>query len=284
MPLVRIFDEFKFEKMNIKYFVFLCLCLCFVACEKQHKTAQVVEKKTVIRPILLDAAYLSGLNLKSVTNANQPDRKLFQKRLYRGTDISIYIVSSESASANHESYGMEEFLYLINGAARMKPKQGAERYYYTGDFFIAPKGYIGEWETIGATDFHHELSVISTKRNKKEANPDKLLPVLIDKKILSGIGMTKINTAETLYRDTIYQGHELTIITEAEAASNKTIDQALDEQLIYVIAGAVNIIDKANQSQTFYAGDFFVLPANFTGQWKSSGHQLFRSMRISKSK
>lgn len=272
--------------MKFKFTLLIIACISILSCKEKPKPIKKENKATVIyeaiKPLRLDAATLSGLNLESVTNTKEPDRKLFQRNLYKGREISVYIVSSESASATHDSYGIDEFLYLINGGAMLKPKGGTEQNHYTGDFFIAPRGYVGEWETIGGTDFHHELSVISTRRNKNEIDPNKIQPFAIDKKKLSGIGITKIDAEKEIYQDVIYEGHELTIVLNAEAATQKEIRKPLKEQLIYVIAGSVTITDGNGKKQDFFAGDFFVLPAGFMGKWESKGHHLFRSMSVTK--
>jgi len=239
--------------------------------------------ETVVTPIKIDPALLSGLSLERVNDPNQPDRELYQKRVFRGSKISVYIVSSETASAFHESYGIDEFLYLINGGARLKPKGEGDTYHYTGDFFMVPKGYAGDWETIGGNKLHHEVSVISTARNKNEVDPESIKPMAIDKQKLSGIGMTKVDGENEMYFDQIYEGHEITIATAAEAATTKKINRTLEEQVIYILAGSLTLTDLQGKKHHFFAGDFLIIPAKFRGEWKSDGHHLFRYIQVTKS-
>jgi len=112
----------------------------------------------VIKPLLVDKEVLSGIGLKQVTNANEPDRELFQQNIFRGNDISVYVVSSETASASHDNYSIDEFIYLVNGSAQISTEGESLQTFSTGDFFVAPKGLKGEWETHGATNYHHDSS------------------------------------------------------------------------------------------------------------------------------
>jgi len=231
--------------------------------------------KNIIQPILIDKTALSGVDLKSVKDPKQPDRKLFQRNLFNGSEIAVYVVSSETKSAMQDNYGIDEFIYLCNGRARLNPKFGEEVIYNTGDFFLTPKGFTGEWETQGGND-----------RPKETNEPNKALSYLVDKAKLSGIGLTKINMKDfsESYRDVLYKGVELEIILEAEEGKTYTIDETIDEKLIYVIAGTVSITPKDGDEQTFYKGDFFVLPRLFSGTWESKGHHLFRTLTVKKSK
>ena len=239
-----------------------------------------------IEPILVEKEAFSGIGLRSVTNAKEPNRKLFQKNLFRGKDISVYIVSSERAMTNHKDMGIDEFIYLINGSARMKPNGENERFYNTGEFFLAPKGYSGEWETLGATKYHYELSVITTGRTPKGKFGKSKSPYKIDSKKLSGQGLTKIKTADgkEFYRDELYKGIELELSLEAEEGRQIELPLTTEDQLIYVIAGKVTLTANGGKPKTFYTGDFFIIPRDFKGTWESKGHHLFRSLRVKKTK
>ena len=70
-----------------------------------------------------------------------------------GKDLSVYAVSSETATTQQDNYEMEEFIKLINGRSRMNPINGDKEIFETGDSCIAPKGITGRWETIGGDEF-----------------------------------------------------------------------------------------------------------------------------------
>ncbi len=271
---------------NTLLFLFT-ISMFLISCDskpKEKKEERPVAR--VIKPIPIDIKSISGLDLKPVTNQDDPERRLFQKRVLRGLDLSVYVVSSETKAATHASYGIDEFLYLLNGRARLNPVNGEEVIYNTGDFFIAPKGFNGEWETQGGDEFLIELSVITTKRAEESIDPNKTLPYLIDKAKLSGIGISPIEHANgNSYHDLLYEGAELSVELLAEKPdSTIAISQPLQEQFNYVVSGAVKIQPEGGEVFTFYRGDFFLLPKGFRGTLKTMGHGLFRYMRVTKSK
>ncbi|MBX2877745.1 MAG: DUF861 domain-containing protein [Saprospiraceae bacterium] len=236
----------------------------------------------IIKPIPLDPAYLSGLGLKKVTSSADPERLLFQKMLFQGEDISVFIVASETKTANWEDYSIEEFIYVINGRARLKPSTAAERFYYPGDFFWVPKGYKGEWETQGGSSFYHELSVIANERdNSTHKDPT---PHLMDKALIAGLNLTPEADQTNSFYDVLQKGKDLTIYTQSESPQTLQDFENPTEQLIYIIAGALTLEPEGGESMNFQTGDFFVLPKGFVGTWQSEGHQLFRTLRVEKTR
>lgn len=239
-----------------------------------------------INPIKIDIDAISGLNLKPVRNQNDPERRLFQKRILRGLDLSVYVVSSETATATHESYGIDEFLYLINGRARLNPEYGEEAIYNTGDFFFVPKGFKGEWETQGGDEFLIELSVISTERSPNPIDQNNTLPYLVDKAKLSGIGITLAEDAQNIsYKDILHNGAELDVAIYAERPDTVyQVTSPMEEQFIYIISGAVHIMPDQGKRFTFNRGDFYLIPKGFVGTFEPKGHGLFRYLKVTKSK
>lgn len=244
---------------------------------RAYKVSMVPQK---IEPILLDKAALSGLGLKRVTSADDPDRVLFQKRLYRGKEISVYLVASETKTAQYEDYGIEEFIYVLNGRARLKPTPKGERFFYPGDFFIVPKGYAGEWETQGGETYYYELSVVANDRST--TINDEPTPVLMDKAKIAGIGLTPAEAKEETFIDLLHQGQDLSISTQSEKPNFRADFVCEQEQLIYIIAGCLTLEMEGEASASYCSGDFVVIPKGFVGSWKSEGHELFRTLRVMK--
>ncbi len=239
--------------------------------------------REIVKPLLIDQQHFSGVNLLRGRNPEQADRKLFFRNIFSGKELRVQIVSSETASASPEDLGIDEFIYLINGGARLAPKNAPERTYLTGDFFMVPRGYAGDWETLGATEYHHEVSITTMQRNENPYDPNKTLPVLMDRQKLAGLGITKLPDRASHYRDVLYDGHELKVVLDAEPPGVKNINAPLSEQVIYIVSGMLTLWDTAGEEQTFYAGDFIILPVGFTGTWQSEGHNLFRFLRVFKS-
>ncbi|PKV49522.1 uncharacterized protein DUF861 [Aquimarina sp. MAR_2010_214] len=268
---------------RILMIVALCTSLCTYG---QDGKANTENMSTNVSPVLLDKKMMSGIGLKQVKAPWDPDRELYQKRIYNGIDLGIYVVCSETAKATWENYKAEEFIYVINGQAKLTPKGEKTKTFNAGDFFFAPRGYTGDWETVGGNKYYYELAVVAKKKGEtsKSEIPN---PFLVDKERFSGINITRIDTPsgeQESYRDMLYEGEDLTMVIEAEKPQKKEIKHSTQEQLIYVIGGAVNITPKGEVSSTFFTGDFFVLPQGFTGSWESEGFDLFRTLNVTKSK
>ncbi len=236
---------------------------------------------TTIKPIAIDKDALSGLNLNGVKNKSQPNRLLFQSDLFLGEEIGVFVVASETATADWDNYRVDEFIFVLNGRARLKPKNNEQVFFDKGDFFIAPKGYHGIWETQGGESYYHELAVIALNREKDSAISG-LEPVGIDKSKLNGINISKYSDGS--FKDVLFEGKQLTVTTKSEKPETKTLNTIDQDQLVYVLAGKVTITSKDKSEQIFYTNDFFVLPKGFSGLWKSEGHSLFRSLHITKTK
>ncbi|MEL7533864.1 MAG: cupin domain-containing protein [Bacteroidota bacterium] len=238
------------------------------------------DNEAVIRPLLLDKSTLSGDDLKPISNPNEPERQFFQKNLYRGPKISVYIVSSETWPGEMDNFGIDEFLYVLNGRARISPHHASERVFERGDYFFAHRGYTGAWETQG--DYYYELSVITTRRADSTEQLTGRLPEALDQTKLSGFGLTKVDSSggAERYHDVLASGIELSVSIEAESPQIRKIANPLPEQLVGVLAGKLTLTATDGQSQTFFAGDWFVLPQGFRGSWESEGHRLCRTLRV----
>ena len=239
--------------------------------------------KQLIEPILIDKSALSGVGLRKVKLPNEPNRAFFQKNVYRGTDISVYVISSETASTNFQPMPFDEFIYLLNGRAHISPDGKDDYYFNSGDFIIAPRGYRGKWEVIGGHKYHLELSVITNARST-ENTTDLKIPTAIDPSLLSGTSIETMDSdgKKEYLPQQVLKGSELHIWIQAEPIQQKVIKYQENETFIHVLAGMVAIQPAKGEVQIFYPGDFFILPKGFTGIWESKGKHLFRSLRIEK--
>lgn len=259
------------------FVIILTICACDT---KKEAPKNALPKKNVLKPILLDKSTLSGVGLRKINLKDTPQKDFFQKNLYRGTDLSVYVVSSQSWKSKMENFGFDEFIYILNGQARVKPENGAEQYFYTGDYFFCPKGYKGDWDIQAGENYHYELSVITTLRADSIQQLEQLRHQLLDKSILSGTSI-QLDTYG-LYETNLAKGVELTINLKAEEPRKITL-QNVKEQLICVLSGQVSIKDANEDLQTFYTGDFFLLPKDFDGAWESKGHGVVKYISVQKS-
>ncbi|MEN0045415.1 MAG: cupin domain-containing protein, partial [Bacteroidota bacterium] len=236
--------------------------------------------KEVLRPILLDKSVLSGVGLKKIDIKNEPEKDFYQKQLYRGEDISIYVVSTETWNNEMKNFPFDEFIYMFHGEAVVKPENGKTQLFQSGDYFFAPKGYTGEWEIRAGDYLHYELSVIASKRADTSLIQKDAAHQLFDRSILSGSHIVLNENGQ--FSKVLEKGAELTVRLKAEAPTERQISEPAKEQLIQILSGQISITSKDESKQTFYAGDFFVLPKGFTGKWKSEGHGLVKYLTVEK--
>jgi len=231
-------------------------------------------------PILLDKSFLSGVGLKKITLQDEPDKIFHQSQLFRGLDISIYVVSTETWDNHFDDFSFDEFIHIYQGEANVIPKNGDVQTFQTGDYFFAPKGFKGDWNINAGEHLHYELSVISSQRVESSDNVKPLTHQLIDPNKLSGAQIKLDATGE--YEEVLVEGVELTIRLKAE---KPTTDQKItipNDQMIRLLSGQISIVDIDENTHTFYTGDFFVLPNDFSGVWTSQGHGLIKYLLVEK--
>ncbi len=249
----------------------LLFCFIWVGAQKQSEAV-------FRRPIKLDVRALSGLDLKRVQNQDDPDRILHQKRLLWGDDLGVFVVSSETKAVHWDGYGIEEFIYVINGRARLNPDDGEERFYDPGEFFVAPLGYEGEWETQGAKAYYYELSIIATDRSDTTVNNNQIAPFDFSSELLSGVHLPDTLPIDGFVQ-TCYVGPQLTVELIAENPSEKTI-QFDEDALIYVLSGALSLEYEEEEVDRYYTRDFLIIPNGFKGLWSTEGHDIFRYIKV----
>ena len=232
-------------------------------------------------PLLLDRSVLSGIGLQKIDLADEPEKDFYQKNLFRGKDISVYVVSTETWNNRMDQFPFDEFIYMYQGEALIKPDEGRGQIFHSGEFFFAPKGFTGEWEIRSGDFLHYELSVIATRREDKSAIIQGDQHLLFDKSILSGAHITL--NEEGRYAHILKAGAELKVELKAEQPrvnAGFSVDQ---DQMIQLLSGRIIVITPDNKETKFYTGDFFILPAGCRGNWSSDGHGLIKYLVVSHS-
>ncbi|PQJ77976.1 cupin domain-containing protein [Polaribacter porphyrae] len=238
------------------------------------------KKDNEIKPFKIDSKYLSGLEIPQIKLKAHPNRKYFQKTIYSGKELSVFVLSSETALNKIKSFPIDEFVYYINGKAEVKnDKQNTN--FYAGDYLAVLKGFSGNWTNIGGNTYHLELSVISNRKSKKIATSKDIFPFLLNKDLLSGINLKKQDSVS--FSNILYSGTELEIKTVSEKPNSRKISNNKKEEFIHILSGGVSITPLNGKLQTFYKGDFFILPKGFNGLWESKGNNLLRTIIVSES-
>lgn len=238
------------------------------------------QKAQVVRPILLDQKALSGLGLQQIELKDQPGRAFFQKNLFRGEDLSVYVVSSQSWLGTMNNFPIDEYVFMFNGQARVQPEGGIDHVFHSGEHFFAPKGFTGEWEIIAGDHYHYELSLITTPRAESVLKSKGLTPFPFSKDQLSGLEIQL--DAGGAYRELLVEGDELRIALHAEAPRKLEISEPTAEQFLHLLSGLIRITDASGEAHEFYTGDFFVLPKGCSGSWESEGHGIVKYLVMEK--
>lgn len=236
----------------------------------------------VVEPILLDKSMLSGVGLKKVILKNEPEKKFYQKRLFKGKDISVYMVSTETWNNKFTNFWYDEFVYMFHGEALVKPKKGAAQLMQSGDYFFAPKGYTGEWEIRAGNYLHYELSVIATQRADSTLISKNTHHQVFSTAKLSG-AQIQLNEKGT-YSEVLRKGLELTVTLKAEQPTTRLVNRQINDVFIRILSGQISLIDTNDKTHIFYSGDFLVIPNGFKGTWKSNGHGLVKYLVVEKTK
>jgi len=237
-------------------------------------------QEEVKHPILLDKSVLSGVGLEKIDIKSEPEKDFYQKNLYKGDDISVYVVSTETWNNRMDNFPFDEFIYMYHGEAIVKPDHGRSQVFQSGDYFFAHKGFTGEWEIKSGDLLHYELSVIATQRADSSAIIKGAAHRLFDKSIISGAHITIDESRQ--YTEVLEQGAELTVSLHAEPPTSRDLISS-KEMMIRVLSGQITIESSDSTNQTFYSGDFFVIPKGLNGAWKSEGHGITKYLSIEKS-
>ncbi len=116
------------------------------------------------------------------------------------------------------------------------------------------------------------LAVVSVSCLAQEASSTKLL----DRKILSGIGLEKISPSwadpkRELFTKSVFSGADIGIsVTSSSTAFQDWKNYSIDE-FVYLLNGQAVLKSIDGEEQTFNKGDFFVVPKGFTGRWTTQG-------------
>jgi len=261
-------------------FLFVILPLCSLSNTAYTQSDQA--SVTVPDPFLLSKETLSGVGLRKIDLKDQPDKVIHQKRLVRGDELSVYVVSSQSWTNEIEQYSFDEYVFLLHGMAVARPASGNAQEFYTGQHFFAPKGFKGEWEVVAGSNLHYELSVISTHRSDSSQGAVTDF-ALIEPEQLSGHHI--VFDSEGLYENIMAAGSELTVSICAEQLREVAITNPLPESILYIQAGQLTLDNKESTtgSTTYHTGDFVFIPKGYTGQWKSEGLDLLKFVKVTAS-
>mgnify|MGYP001792340575 FL=1 len=220
---------------------------------------------------------LAGEGLKSIEQAD-PSRKVYQKKVYDGKDLAIYMVAIGTGITNEfESFPMEEFIFWINGKAVVEPANEPPFEVHSGDYFVQAKGFHGKWNFVDNGGLHLELALVA--KNRPDSTVKSLISraLVIDRDIISGVSEL------TYEKEVVYEGVELTV--NMLRSRELVFENLSQERMIHLLSGVLTITSKDdNSKQHFYPGDFLVIPEGFSGTLSSNSLQAPRVIEVFKTK
>ena len=199
-------------------------------------------------------------------------RTVYQKKVYDGKDLAVFIVAIGTGITNEfRSFPLEEFIFWMNGKAVVEPVGEDPISVYTGDYFIQAKGFNGKWNFVDIGGVHLELALVAKNRPDSTFKSPMFKALVIDRDIISGVSKPTDHL--------IYEGPELTVnlLTQSNQLENLT-----NERMLHVLNGTLTLMEENQTEQTFYPGDFFVVPEGFNGTWTSTSIQNLRVFEVYK--
>ncbi len=225
----------------------------------------------------ISTSLLSGKGL-SLIKQKDTTRVTYQKKVYDGKDLAIYMVAIGTGITNKfNGFPMEEFIYWMNGKAVVEPDSYEAFAVQSGDYFVQAKGYQGKWNFIDNGGLHLELALIA--KNRPDSSIKSSIPhaMIIDRDVISGVADYK--KQELL----VYEGVEITV--NRLSYQQRTFKSMPRETMIHVLSGSVTVSSNSTKdAYHFDAGDFFVIPEGFNGTWQATGLQDLRVFEVFKTK
>ena len=116
----------------------------------------------------------------------------------------------------------------------------------------------------------------------EDTGSEVISPIRLDGELISGVGMETVpwfDEAVTAKWNFLFTGTELSVSVfesvlnegaERKSTNSRVTDYPWD-QFVVVLSGKSVLTDASGKSQSFVAGDYFVVPKGFSGTWESFG-------------
>ena len=173
-----------------------------------------------------------------------------------------------------EAYGVDEFMYVLEGSVTMELEDGTSVTISTGESFVVPKGLKCKWIQ---TEYMRKFFVIFDNANTKaHDNPEQfgiILPNAADP-------VTSIKIDDTSqFLGAVPAQHEHDYFADASGqflvgmwnseAFERDVAPFNRYELMCILEGSVTMSDGAGNEQVFKAGDVAFVPKGAPYKWKS---------------
>lgn len=252
----------------------LMLCGAFVSLSGVAR-AQEAKENGPIAPVTIEARAVSGLDLPPRDLPAHPGKEFYQKRLYRGEALSVFVLGGETITNAITDFPIDEYVHYLNGQAQIEVQDDSLTF-VAGDRLVVPRGFSGTWTNHGGPRHHLELSVISTRRSK--AASGRTAPFPIPRETLAGLTLPDATKGRA--REVVYEGPELTVSVVSEAPGSRAIAAADPESFFHILNGSVTLTPEGGTPVQYFLGDNFILPGGFAGEWRVEGRNGSRVIEV----
>jgi uncharacterized cupin superfamily protein len=217
----------------------------------------------------------------------------WQKVLHEGEFVVALYEAMPAVIDIPEPYPYDEYVRVLEGSVVLTSSEGERQSYEAGDAFLVPVGWTGTWEmpnrfreliivdrkgweavesmiaTLFGADAESnggQTSVLPLLQASLEQAPLDDLPPWPQGVVLSG--------ANKHGQKVLHSGNVVAALYGAEAARLSVSEPFPYDEYVLVMTGEVTLISDAGRSQTFGAGDSFLVPKGWTGIWDMPGQYL----------
>lgn len=113
-------------------------------------------------------------------------------------------------------------------------------------------------------------SIINKTKVKNIINP-----ILLDKAMLSGIGLKQVDLKDQpnreFYQSQVYKGKEINVFMISSSTASKDFDNFSIDEFVYLSKGSMNFKSEENKTFLFKTGDFIAIPKGYSGSIETVG-------------
>ncbi len=172
------------------------------------------------------------------------------------------------------AYPVNEFMHVLEGSVTIVEPDGKETTVRAGESFILPKGLVCQWKQ---TEYVRKFFVIFDDTSGAKAGAAKPGVIKIDTGAALGpmdipdtsmfIGPVPKQTVRSWFADATGQ---MTVGVWATTPFTRKVAPFPRHELMHLLEGSVTIADGAGGSQTFKAGDTFLVPEGAPISWSNA--------------
>lgn len=246
--------------------------------------ASVAVGTTAAAVILIEPALLTGYGLKRVP----PFPGTCRLRVVRSSHeereseivsgkLNVAVFSVEGGASYSPSFPGDELVSVLSGSARLTDGRGGPTHTFAvGQWFFVPRGWIGEWETLG---HYRELAIVTATWKqglfgKCPPNRSKHEPVALVRQILTsqvpGNPPPKTSSPNVITSTVLQRGDLEVTLLRAARAVNMPTEQLQSDELVAVLAGKARLVPAIGAPIELLRGRTYIVTTAFRGHLRAA--------------